>query len=135
MNALLELNWWKGNVCCVLVLYVFCFCVFCVFCVRAILSWCTWTWHAYIVCNILSFIYTLSVIKYAHVTHVEEVENINGHSTRSIGPSQALFNGTYLKQIMVVADWSRENTFIKQYLKSFKIYSMITLLVALHVAS
>lgn len=40
------------------------------------------------------------------------------HSTRSLGASWALLKGTPLKNIMEAADWTRESTFIKFYLKS-----------------
>ena len=42
---------------------------------------------------------------------------IQGHSTRSVGPSWALFKGASLKHIMESADWSSESIFIKHYLK------------------
>ena len=42
---------------------------------------------------------------------------IQGHSTRSVGPSWALFKGASLKHIMESADWSSESIFIKSYLK------------------
>ena len=63
----------------------------------------------------------VSVIKYAHKARGKEVKNVKGHSTRSIGPSWALFNGASLKQIMEAADWSRETTFIRHYLKPVKV--------------
>lgn len=43
---------------------------------------------------------------------------VKGHSTRSIGPSWALFRGASLQQVMETADWSRETTFTRYYLKS-----------------
>ena len=43
-----------------------------------------------------------------------------GHSTRSIGPSCALYNGASLKSILEAADWSRDSTFTKFYLKDVK---------------
>ena len=45
-------------------------------------------------------------------------KKIQGHSTRSVGPSWALFKGASLRQVMESADWSTETTFIKHYLKS-----------------
>ena len=42
---------------------------------------------------------------------------IQGHSTRSVGPSWALFKGASLRHIMESADWSSESIFIKHYLK------------------
>lgn len=43
---------------------------------------------------------------------------VRGHSTRAIGPSWALFNGAPLKAILEAADWSRESTFTKFYLRN-----------------
>ena len=44
-----------------------------------------------------------------------------GHSTRSIGPSCALYNGASLKSILEAADWSRDSTFVKFYLKDVNV--------------
>lgn len=43
---------------------------------------------------------------------------VNAHSTRSLGPSWALFKGASMSSIMKAADWSRENTFTKFYLRN-----------------
>lgn len=43
---------------------------------------------------------------------------VTGHSTRSIGPTWALFKGASFKSVMDAADWSTETTFVKSYLKS-----------------
>lgn len=43
--------------------------------------------------------------------------NVNAHSTRAIGPSWALFKGSNMSSILQAADWSRETTFIKFYLR------------------
>ena len=42
---------------------------------------------------------------------------VKGHSTRAIGPSWALFNGASVNSILSAADWSRESTFTKFYLR------------------
>ena len=47
-------------------------------------------------------------------------KQIQGRSTRSIGPSWALFKGASIRDIMESADWSRETTFIKHFLKTVK---------------
>ena len=46
---------------------------------------------------------------------------VKGYSTRSIGPSWALFNCASMKAILEAADWSKETTFTKFYLKDVNI--------------
>ena len=46
---------------------------------------------------------------------------VKGHSTRSIWPSWALFNGASMKAILEAADWSKETTFTKFYLRDVNI--------------
>lgn len=41
---------------------------------------------------------------------------VKGHSTRSVGPSFALYNGASLKAILEAADWSSDLCFVKHYL-------------------
>ena len=60
----------------------------------------------------------VSVIKFSYKKHGKTVETVKGHSTRSVGPSWALFKGASLQQIMESADWSRETTFTKHYMKT-----------------
>ncbi len=60
----------------------------------------------------------VNVIKLCYKTRGKTVKNVKGHSTRSIGPSWALFKGAALQQIMDSADWSRETTFVKHYMKT-----------------
>ena len=45
----------------------------------------------------------------------DEDKKVKAH--RAIGPSWALFNGASMRSIMETADWSRESTFTKFYLK------------------
>ena len=59
----------------------------------------------------------VNVIKYAYGIHKKPIGNLKGHSTRSLGSSWALFKGASLEQVLDSADWSRETTFIKHYLK------------------
>ena len=40
-----------------------------------------------------------------------------GHSTRAIGPSWALFKGASMHSILDAADWSKETTFTRFYLR------------------
>lgn len=42
--------------------------------------------------------------------------NVRGHSTRSIDPSWALFNGASMSAILNLVDWKPESTFTKFYL-------------------
>lgn len=59
----------------------------------------------------------VNTIKMAYKLQNKSIKNVRGHSTRSIGPSWALFKGANMKNILDSADWSRANTFIKFYLK------------------
>lgn len=43
---------------------------------------------------------------------------VKAHSTRAVGPSWALYRGASVKSILDAADWSRESTFIKFYLRN-----------------
>lgn len=63
----------------------------------------------------------VNTIKMAYKLQNKSIKNVRGHSTRSIGPSWALFKGANIKNILDSADWSRANTFIKFYLKDVNI--------------
>ena len=54
----------------------------------------------------------------------EQKIHVRGHSTRAIGPSWALFNGAPMKAILEAADWSRESTFTKYYLRNVDICAL-----------
>lgn len=43
---------------------------------------------------------------------------VKAHSTRAIGPSYALYRGASVNSILSAADWSRESTFIRFYLRN-----------------
>ena len=45
-------------------------------------------------------------------------KKVKAHSTRAIGPSWALYNGASMDSVLNAADWSRESTFVKLYLKN-----------------
>ena len=60
----------------------------------------------------------VNVIKFSYQKEKKQTPKVKGHSTRSVGPSWALFKGASLDQIMESADWIRENTFVKHYLKT-----------------
>ncbi len=47
----------------------------------------------------------------------DEEKKVKAHSTRAIGTSCALFNGASMKSIMEAADWSKQSTFVRFYLK------------------
>ena len=56
----------------------------------------------------------VEVIKMAYNSkHIK----VKAHSTRAIGPSWALFNGASLKSVLDSADWSKESTFTRFYLR------------------
>lgn len=42
---------------------------------------------------------------------------VKGHSTRALGSSYALYKGASLSSVLAAADWSRESTFVKYYLR------------------
>jgi hypothetical protein len=60
----------------------------------------------------------VSVIKFCYKSQNKAIDTVRGHSTRSVGPSFALFKGASLQQIMESADWSRETTFTRHYLRN-----------------
>ena len=64
----------------------------------------------------------VNLIKLAYKLKNKSLKNqkIKGHSTRSVGPSWALFKGASFREVMESADWSTETTFIKHYLKSVR---------------
>ncbi|XP_063406029.1 uncharacterized protein LOC134689987 [Mytilus trossulus] len=47
----------------------------------------------------------------------EKDKKFRAHSTRALGPSWALFNGASVKSIMDTADWTKESTFTRFYLR------------------
>ena len=63
----------------------------------------------------------VSTIKLAYEGHIQ----VRAHSTRALGPSWALFKGANMTSILEAADWSRESTFIKFYLRDVKTHSLI----------
>lgn len=63
----------------------------------------------------------VKVIKKAYKDEKKDCGKIKGHSTRSIGPSWALFNGAKLRDVLDSADWSQADTFIKFYLKDVQV--------------
>ena len=49
------------------------------------------------------------------------ISKVKAHSTRAIGPSWAAYRGASVKSIMEMADWSRESTFIRFYLRDLDV--------------
>ena len=58
--------------------------------------------------------WVVRIIKLAYQVGVVDVK---GHSTRAIGPSWALYNGASVNSILEAADWARESTFVRLYLR------------------
>ena len=63
----------------------------------------------------------VKVIKHAYKKQKKDIPSVKGHSTRSIGPSWALFKGAKMKDILDSADWSQANTFVNFYLKDVQV--------------
>lgn len=57
------------------------------------------------------------IVKTIQEAYEDKAKKVKAHSTRSIGPSWALYNGASIKSVLEAADWSRESTFTKFYLK------------------
>ena len=68
--------------------------------------------HKPVTCQTISK-WLVKVIKLAYDDSVK----VRGHSTRAIGPSWAIFNGASMSSILEAADWSKESTFIRFYLR------------------
>ena len=49
---------------------------------------------------------------------------VRGHSTRAIGPPWALYNGASMKSILEAADWPKESTVIRFYLRDIIITAL-----------
>lgn len=60
----------------------------------------------------------VNTIKFAYKSHNKSVSNVKAHSTRAVGPSWAIYRGATVNNVMNSADWSKETTFTKHYLKS-----------------
>lgn len=60
------------------------------------------------------------IVQTIQMAYNDKNKSVKAHSTRAIGPSWALFNGSSMKSIMEAADWSRESTFTKFYLRNLE---------------
>ncbi|CAC5396319.1 unnamed protein product [Mytilus coruscus] len=69
--------------------------------------------HKPVTSQTISF-WIANAIKYAYN---KKDKKCRAHSTRALGPSWALFNGASVKSIMDTADWSKESTFTRFYLR------------------
>lgn len=63
----------------------------------------------------------VKTIKMAYKQKKKDIKNVRGHSTRSVGPSWALFKGASMKNVLDSADWSKATTFTKFYLKDVNV--------------
>ena len=60
------------------------------------------------------------IVKTIRLAYDKDVK-VKAHSTRAIGPSWALFKGASMHSILDAADWSRESTFTKFYLRDVEV--------------
>ena len=57
------------------------------------------------------------LVRVIKLAYEDSVTKVKGHSTRAIGPSWALYNGASMSSILDAADWSKESTFVRFYLR------------------
>ncbi|CAC5426839.1 unnamed protein product [Mytilus coruscus] len=57
------------------------------------------------------------IVSTIQMAYNDKKKSVKAHSTRAIGPSWALYKGASMKNIMEAADWSRESTITKFYLR------------------
>lgn len=58
------------------------------------------------------------IVQTLKLTLQDDKVKVKAHSTRAIGPSFALFKGASIESILASADWSRETTFTRFYLRN-----------------
>ena len=63
----------------------------------------------------------VNTIKCAYDGPGESKRKFRAHSTRALGPSWALFNGASVKSIMDTADWYKDTTFTRFYLRKLDV--------------
>lgn len=61
------------------------------------------------------------LVQLIKLAYTDPSMKVRGHSTRAIGPSWALYNGASVKGILKAADWSKETTFTRFYLRDVNI--------------
>ena len=64
------------------------------------------------------------LVQIIKLAYMDSNLKVRGHSTRALGPSWALYNGASIKSILEAADWSRESTFVKFYLRDINITAL-----------
>ena len=57
------------------------------------------------------------LVRVIKLAYEDSGTKVKGHSTRAIGPSWALYNGASMSSILDAADWSKESTFVRFYLR------------------
>ena len=57
------------------------------------------------------------IVRVIKLAYDDSVVKVKGHSTGAIGPSWALINGASMSSILDAADWSKESTFVRFYLR------------------
>lgn len=67
--------------------------------------------------TIANWIFQTIKMAYDHTSGMK----VHAHSTRAVGPTQALFKETNLGSILETADWSKESTFAKFYLRNVEL--------------
>lgn len=58
------------------------------------------------------------IVKTIQMAYEDKSKKVKAHSTRSLGPSWALYKGASLASILEAADWSRKDTFMKFYYRN-----------------
>ena len=61
------------------------------------------------------------IVQTIKMAYEDKSVKVKAHSTRAIGPSWALYKGASMKSILDVADWSKETTFTKFYLRNIDV--------------
>ena len=61
------------------------------------------------------------IVQTIKIAYEDKSVKVKAHSTRAIGPSWALYKGASMKSILDVADWSKETTFTKFYLRNIDV--------------
>ena len=57
------------------------------------------------------------IVRVIKLAYLDSIVKVKGHSTGAIGPSWALFNGASVSSILDAADWFKESTFVRFYLR------------------
>ena len=60
------------------------------------------------------------IVSTIQLAYNDKKKSVRAHSTRAIGPTWALYKGSSMRAIMEAADWSRESTFVRFYLRNLE---------------